>query len=203
MTEDRPRRAAEFDAYYRDGTPPWDIGRPQAVFQALADGGALTGAVLDVGCGTGEHALLAAGLGLAATGVDTSPTAIARAEGKVRDRGLTARFVVADALELAALGEVFDTVLDCGLFHVLSDAERPRFAAGLRAAMAPGGTYHLLCFSENEPGWGGPRRVTQRELRECFAEADGWRFASIEPARLETTFASGSAAAWHATIVRL
>ncbi|GIG56718.1 SAM-dependent methyltransferase [Longispora fulva] len=202
MTDpDRSRRVEDFDAYYRDGAPPWDIGRPQSVFQALADAGGLRGAVLDVGCGTGEHALLAAGLGLAATGVDTSPTAIARAAGKARDRGLTARFVVADALELGALGAEFDTVLDCGLFHVFTDADRARFVASLRSATVAGGTYHVLCFSENEPGDYGPRRVTRVELLASFA--DGWRVASIEPAPLETTFASGPAAGWHATVTRL
>jgi hypothetical protein len=40
--------------------PPWDIGRPQRAFVRLADAGALTGALLDVGYGTGEHTILAA-----------------------------------------------------------------------------------------------------------------------------------------------
>src|SRR6266536_3269789 len=35
------------------GTPPWDIGRPQPAFLALADAGAIRGRVLDVGCVTG------------------------------------------------------------------------------------------------------------------------------------------------------
>ena len=50
----------DFDAAY-SGTPPWDIGRPQPAFLALAEAGALRGRVLDVGCGTGEHTLMAAG----------------------------------------------------------------------------------------------------------------------------------------------
>src|SRR6266540_196061 len=103
------------------GTPPWDIGRPQPALLALAEAGAIRGRVLDVGCGTGEHVLMAAGLGLEATGVDVAPTAIEAAERKARDRGLSARFLVGNVLELGALDERFDTVLDCGLFHVLTD----------------------------------------------------------------------------------
>jgi SAM-dependent methyltransferase len=61
---------SEFDASYQDGTPPWDIGRPQPAFVRLADAGDLRGRVLDVGCGTGEHALLAAVRGLDATVLD-------------------------------------------------------------------------------------------------------------------------------------
>src|SRR3712207_2852071 len=106
-----------FDAVY-DGTPPWDIGRPQPVFQSLADLGALRGRVLDAGCGTGEHTVMAAALGLDATGVDSSLKAIARAHDKAAARRVSVRFLVADALALQALGERFDTVLDSGLFHV-------------------------------------------------------------------------------------
>ncbi len=67
--------------------PPWDIGRPQPAFLALTDGGAVRGRVLDVGCGTGEHALMSAGLGLDATGVDLASAALHAATEKARDRG--------------------------------------------------------------------------------------------------------------------
>ena len=77
-----------------------------------------------MGCGTGEHALLAAGLGLDAWGVDTSPAAIGIAGRKAAERGLSARFTVHDAFDLPGLGERFDTVLDSGLFHVFSDEDR-------------------------------------------------------------------------------
>ena len=54
------------DAYA--GAPPWDIGKPQAIFQAAAD--AIAGSVLDAGCGTGENALFLASRGRAVTGFD-------------------------------------------------------------------------------------------------------------------------------------
>ena len=98
-----------WDASYTAGTlPPWDIGRPQPAFVRLADDGLLRGQVLDAGCGTGEHALLAAARGADAVGVDIAPSAIERARGKAAERGLAARFEVADVLDLAGLGMTFE-----------------------------------------------------------------------------------------------
>jgi SAM-dependent methyltransferase len=195
-----PRRPEDFDALYA-GTPPWDIGRPQPAIQALADAGALRGRVLDAGCGTGEHALLAAALGLEAVGVDVAAAAVAAARAKARDRGLPARFLVGDALELAGLGERFDTVIDSGLYHVLDDQDRPAYVAALAAVTRPGGRLYLLCFSDRQPGGSGPRRVSQDELRSSFA--DGWRVASIEPATIAATVTDVPMLAWLATVVRV
>lgn len=194
----RPRQPEDFDASYA-GTPPWDIGRPQAAFLELANAGAIQGRVLDVGCGTGEHALLASSLGLQATGIDSSAAAIAIAERKARDRGLSARFLVGNALELGSMNEKFDTVLDCGLFHIFDDADRPRFVKSICAAIPNGGRYHMLCFSDRQPGDFGPRRVTQGEIRSCFAS--GWRVDSIKAATIDTTIYPG-VLAWLAAITR-
>src|SRR3954468_1526712 len=98
--------------------PPWDIGRPQPAFLALVDEGHVTGRVLDAGCGTGEHTLMAAGLGLDATGIDLAATALNVARQKAHDRGLAARFLLHDARRVAELAESYDTVLECGLFHI-------------------------------------------------------------------------------------
>ena len=193
--------AHDFEAMYVAGRPPWDIGRPQPAFRELADRGLLVGRVLDVGCGTGEHALMAAALGLDVTGVDASGTAIAIARRKANERALGARFLVWDALKLPSLDESFDTVVDCGLFHVFDDHDRPKFVEALRASTPVGATYYMLCFSDLEPGDWGPRRVRQDEIRVSFSE--GWRVEEIAPAWIETTIEPGSVRAWLASILRI
>jgi SAM-dependent methyltransferase len=195
----RARSIEDFDASYA-GTPPWDIGRAQPAFVGLAESGSLRGRLLDVGCGTGEHVLMAARLGLTATGVDAAPTAIGIARRKAEERGLDARFIVADALDLAVIGEDFDTVLDCGLFHVFDDDDRVRFVTSLHGVVVPGGRYYMLCFSDLEPGDWGPRRVRQDEIRSTFSH--GWRVESIDAATLDITIRTEGAKAWLATIVR-
>jgi SAM-dependent methyltransferase len=176
--------------------PPWDIGRPQPAFLALADAGAIRGRVLDVGCGTGEHTLLAAGLGLTATGVDLASAALETAEHKARQRNLTARFLRRDARRLAGMGESFDTALDCGLFHAFAGDDRAAYVDSLRSALVPGGRYFMLCFSDRQSADGWPRvhRVARDEITAAFA--DGWRVDSIEPATIDITTDPAGIQAW-------
>jgi SAM-dependent methyltransferase len=140
-------------------------------------------------------------MGLEAVGVDVAAAAIAAAKAKARDRGLPARFLVGNALELAGLGERFDTVIDSGLYHVLDGHDRAAYVASLAAVTRPGGRLYLLCFSDRQVGDSGPRRVSQDELRAGFAR--GWRVASIEPATIESTVTRDPMLAWLATIVRV
>jgi cyclopropane fatty-acyl-phospholipid synthase-like methyltransferase len=195
-----------FEWAYRHSTPPWDIGRAQPAVVALADSGEIAGRVIDLGCGTGENALHLAGRGLTVVGLDAAATAIDRARAKAAARGLAAEFVLGDALDLARLdgqlGGPFDAVVDCGLFHVFADGERPLYERSLAALLPPGGRYFMLCFSDEQPGTAGPRRISRAEIRATFAA--GWRVDSIEPRRFATVgFQIEAPKAWLARITRL
>jgi SAM-dependent methyltransferase len=192
-----PDRGRFASAY--TGQAPWDIGRPQKALLDVAD--RIAGSVLDAGCGTGENALFFAGRGCRVTGIDFIEEAINRARQKASGRGLPATFLVKDALTLKDWSERFDNVIDSGLFHVFSDEDRRRYVEGLATVLRPGGRLFLLCFSDEEPGTQGPRRVSKRELYDAFAR--GWVVESVERSRYEVrpdlkdlTFSDGGPKAW-------
>ncbi len=151
--------------------PPWDIGHPQPALIRLVHARELKqGRILDVGCGTGENALFLAQNGFSVTGVDVAGDALQAARTKSAERSLKAEFQLANALSLDCESGYFDNVIDSGLFHTFSDEDRPVFAAEMARVLTRGGNYFMLCFSEKEPtGWGGPRRVTKREVEGTFS----------------------------------
>ena len=195
-----------FEQMYQDQAP-WDTGRPQPAIIRLAEAGQIRGSVLDVGCGTGENVLYLAAKGHESWGLDFLPVVIERAKAKAAQRGIDAQFLVGNALELHQLGRQFDTVIDCGLFHTFTDEARPVFVEGLSQVLGPGGLLHILCFSDEEPGTEGPRRISQQEIRDAFQS--GWKVQKIEATRFESVEGPGRMAvspggpkAWLATIER-
>jgi ubiquinone/menaquinone biosynthesis C-methylase UbiE len=163
------------------GKAPWDIGKPQEKFVSIA--GRVVGPVLDAGCGTGDNALFFASQGHRVVGIDFLDEPIRRARAKAAERGVSVEFLVKDATMLGDWNERFSSAIDCGLFHVFSDEHRPRYVDGLTRVVNPGGRLFLMCFSDQEPGTEGPRRVSQAELHSAFAK--GWEIESIEPSRFE------------------
>jgi SAM-dependent methyltransferase len=185
------------------GQAPWDIGRPQQAFLDVA--GQVTGSILDAGCGTGENALFFARQGHRVMGIDFLEEPINRARQKAAERGLSADFRVMDALRLTDWTERFDHVIDSGLFHVFGDDDRRRYVEGLASVIRPGGRLFLLCFSDEEPGTQGPRRVSQQELHDAFGQ--GWQVESVRPSRFEVRpdlkdlrFSEGGPKAWFVVV---
>jgi cyclopropane fatty-acyl-phospholipid synthase-like methyltransferase len=197
-----PSAEKRFSDYYAD-RPPWDIGRPQDAFVGAAD---LIGPrVLDAGCGTGDLAIWLAGRGHTVTGVDFLPGPLEVARAKAAAAGVEANFLEMDALAIGEIPEQFDSVTDCGLFHSFDDVGRAAYVAALGKLLEPGGRVFFLCFSTDEPGEHGPRRVSEEEIHAAFSS--GWVVEAIEPARFEVNpgipgaeFSPGGA---HARFVRV
>jgi 2-polyprenyl-3-methyl-5-hydroxy-6-metoxy-1,4-benzoquinol methylase len=186
--------AIAFNKLYAGGhQPPWNIDGPTPFIQDLVQAGQVHGEVLDAGCGTGENAIYLALQGYRVVACDAAPVAIEKAQIKARQRGAAVTFAVEDARELMAWDARFQTIIDCGLFHVMSkSADRRRYARALHRVSRPGAALHLLAFKDRGPLWlarlgtwlrlcisgFGTHGVTEEEIKVAFAE--GWTIESIE-----------------------
>jgi glycine/sarcosine N-methyltransferase len=118
--------------------------------------------VVDIGCGTGEHAAWFAQHGVRAVGVDSSASMLEKArEHEARGHG---RFVAGDALDLgAALGSEppFGLAICLGnmLPHVLEEEELRQFLGGVRGALLPGGALLLQILNYERILEGGVRSL--------------------------------------------
>jgi cyclopropane fatty-acyl-phospholipid synthase-like methyltransferase len=180
-----------WDEAYK-GTPPWDVGHPQPVFEALVEAGEIEpGRALDIGCGRGENAIMLAMNGFNVTGIDLVKDAIADAKTKAIERRVEVNFVVGDVLQMDRLfaeGE-FDVVIDSGLFHAMTDEERPVFARQVHRMLKTGGKYFMLCFSDKEPPGQGPRRVSKYEIEHTFTPL--FKIIYIKDSAFESRFGMG------------
>ena len=189
----------QFATAYEQGTPAWCIGRPQPVVSSVVDRGWFTnGPFLDAGCGTGENLIEIIGRhpGLQGLGVDSVPAAVRAAGVGVRAAGLEDRveLEVVDLRKTFPAGP-FRTILDAGVLHVFSDADRRRYLSDVARALLPGGEFVVVVFSDSEIRPGGPRRIGRDELDAGLTEA-GLEVLSIEECRYWTTTWDDGAAAW-------
>ena len=193
MLEQTPPMTRFDEAYRTESGPPWVIGEPQPAVLALEEAGLIRGAVLDPGCGTGEHTIYLAARGHDVIGLDFSPTAVRRAGANAAAHGVTARFEVADALRLDEWAGVarFDTVVDSALFHVFDDADRPAYVRSLHAVCRPGALVHVLALSDVEPGIGP--RISESVIRDAFT-TDGWELEALRPSRYRVMLGTREAA---------
>jgi cyclopropane fatty-acyl-phospholipid synthase-like methyltransferase len=198
--QNQPDRT-NFEQWYQEASPPWDIGRPQIAFVDLEKHLKIQSPVLDIGCGTGENALFLSEKGYEVVGADYSPTAIQRAKEKAKLRRLSAQFEVRDALKLSEIGRQFPCIIDCGLFHCFSDEDRALFVEQVSKTLTPGGCYHFLCFSEKETREGGPRRISQSEISVSFSQ--GWKIIELTETLFENTLHSGGSQAYLVSVQKI
>jgi len=164
---------------------PWNRPEPPALLVELVDSGRVAPCkAIDLGCGAGNYAIYLASRGFSMTGVDISPRAIELARQNAAKKGVDCRFVAADLLgelDLSELGQGFDFAYDWELLHHVYPRQRKRYVANVSRLLSPGAKYCSVCFSEEDPQFGGVGKYratrlgthlyfsSEDELRELFS----------------------------------
>jgi len=194
--------AGEFFERYAKGDLPWQIDRPQPEVLKLIEEGKFESPVLDIGCGAGDNAIELARRGYRVLGMDLVPEALRMARQKAESAALAQppEFILGDAARLVESGVEAETVLDCALFHIFEDEERPAYVRGLESVLSPGGRLHILSFSELETREPGPRRLTRESIVGAFGR--GWELEEAVRTRYWDRTRADGAHAWRVTFRR-
>jgi ubiquinone/menaquinone biosynthesis C-methylase UbiE len=104
--------------------------------------------ILEIGCGTGNLAILIKRLypGAEVIGIDPDPKALARAQRKAGREALSVQLDRGFAEELPYPDASFDRVLSALMFHHLGPEEKEKMLDEARRVLKPGGSLHLLDF---------------------------------------------------------
>lgn len=162
---------------------PWNMETPPAALVELVESGKVVPCrSVDLGCGAGNYALYLAGLGFDMVGIDLSPRAIEIAREKAWEKGLSCRFMAADLCgPLEEIKETFAFAYDWELLHHLYPEQREKYVQNVHRLLDRGGKYFSVCFSEEDPQFGGAGKYretplgtvlyfsSEDELRELFA----------------------------------
>jgi len=104
---------------YKEGSAPWDIGRPDFnLIQTVTTLPVHPCRAMEIGCGTGDNAIWLSQKGFDVVGVDAAGIAIERASEKAANASVSCAFFVQDFLKSHIEGASFGFAFDRGCFHV-------------------------------------------------------------------------------------
>ena len=141
--------------------------------------------MLEIGCGPGSGtSWFIAREGFSVTGIDASPTAVAKARKRFAEERLHGEFVDGTVDILPFTGESFDAVIDIVCLAYNSEQETGAILGEVRRVLKPGGMHFSLTPRNGCWGDAGGERIDRTTLREVsegpFAGFGKTRFATRE-----------------------
>ena len=186
---------ADWDAAYREGTPPWDTERPHAELVRVLDECRLRlDTVLEIGCGSGADAVLLARRKFEITAVDASAIALERARARAEQHDALLRLVLADIFDVAPSAGQFDLVYDAGFYHFIRLVDLEKYLDMLWHVTRPGSHYFCLAGAPGETAEGGPPQVSEDDIHGELGRL--FEFVHLRPTRLEAANRKEGYRAW-------
>jgi len=163
--------------------------RRRAVAELLKSEGAFT-RVLDVGCGTGDYAALAAQHGGRYFGIDFANAMVREGRARTSRAGHAAHFAVGAGQSLPFGDDTFDLVLGMGYIAYFEDPEPALME--IRRVLEPGGV--LILQSRKSDLWGAIDRELIHPLRALLGRRPpgpppGWVSRPYSPRALDRMLA--------------
>ena len=199
MVTDHPVTPAEaWDFRYQEQSQRWS-GRPNATLVDLIGGIPANGRALDLGCGEGADAIWLARQGWHVTGVDISPTAVARAHGAAIEAGIPSDQIRFEAHDLSTWEPdgPYDLVT-ASFFHSQEALPRTEILRRAASQVAPGG--HLAIVSHAPPAPGSEHHDHLEQLTDADGEiaalalGDDWDVVTSEHRSRDVVFPAGGPA---------
>lgn len=109
----------------------WEFNYPSPELVALvaADMPKRNARVLDVGSGGGIDAVFMAQCGFQVTGLDISAAALKIAKKRAKKAHVEVNWLRGNVLKLPIYSKTLDFIIDRGLFHLIEDNDRPKYAS--------------------------------------------------------------------------
>lgn len=175
--------AEAWEFRYSEQPQRWS-GDPNATLVDLV-AGLTPGRAVDLGCGEGADAIWLARQGWTVTGVDISPTAVARAQAAATASGLSTDQVRFEAHDLSSW-QPHDRIdlVTASFFHSREELPRTEILRRAAAAVAPGG--HVAIVSHSAPPPGTEHAHHEELLLDAAGEVaalalgDGWEVVVAE-----------------------
>lgn len=164
------RRPEGWEARYKSGEIPWDLGEAPPILAQLL--GKIEAQGLDVlvpGAGYGHDALAWAHAGHRTTAVDIAPTAVAGVAARAREAGLALETHVADLFALPEeMRGRFDAVWEQTCFCAIDPDRRTAYVDAMADALKEGGMLYALLWNHGMEG-GPPWSINENDVRTWFS----------------------------------
>jgi ubiquinone/menaquinone biosynthesis C-methylase UbiE len=177
----------DWDSDYASGNfRHWEPDSPSPELASLVAVGLIVqnDTILDVGCGGGLDAIFLAQCGLRVVGIDLNKRALKLARERADKAKVRIDWIVGSVFDLPFQDGTFDYVTDRGLFHLIEDADRPKYSSVMLRALRPGGRVVIRGASQ-EMGQDRFNPITEEAVDKAFPKRK-WGRGAVVPISLSS-----------------